>query len=418
MNSVKLEIKDLGMRMLVLMKWILYSTIVGFIVGLVGVAVVKLINCATDFRTQNFWHIFLLPFVGLFFVFIYKMSGRENDSGTNTVLSAIKQQKPVQMRSPRLILIATIFTNFAGGSSGREGAALQFGGSLGATLGHTFKFSDKDKTIMIMCGMSAAFSAVFGLPLCAIIFPMEVVAIGIMHYSALVPCTVASLVAHWVALFLGCGPDKYDYVGIGQISVKGVALIVALAVLSAVVSIIFCFSLHRVQKLVEKYIPCQYLRVIVGGCAIIALTLLFGTDYDGLGTDGTARAINEGECHPLAFILKIVFTLLTLCFGYKGGEIIPAFFVGATFGCLFGNLCGFSPMLCAAIGMVCVFCGVTNCPLSSLFIAVELFGFTDVEYFIIAVGIAYVISGYFSLYSSQDIIYSKTEATFINKKAK
>ncbi|MFA6337859.1 MAG: chloride channel protein, partial [Saccharofermentanales bacterium] len=169
---------------------------------------------------------------------------------------------------------------------------------------------------------------------------------------------------------------------------------------------------------VEKYIPSQYLRVIVGGCAIIALTLLFGTDYDGLGTDVIARAINEGECHPLAFILKIVFTLLTLCFGYKGGEIIPAFFVGATFGCLFGNLCGFSPMLCAAIGMVCVFCGVTNCPLSSLFIAVELFGFTDVEYFIIAVGIAYVISGYFSLYSSQDIIYSKTEATFINKKAK
>ena len=134
---------------------------------------------------------------------------------------------------------AGVFVLSSEASSGRP--ALQFGGSLGATLGHTFKFSDKDKTIMVMCGMSAAFSAVFGLPLCAIIFPMEVVAIGIMHYSALVPCTVASLVAHWVALFLGCGPDKYDYVGIGQISVKGVALIVALAVLSAVVSIIFCF---------------------------------------------------------------------------------------------------------------------------------------------------------------------------------
>jgi len=291
MKSVKYEVKDLGMRMLVLMKWILCSTIVGFVVGLVGVAVVKLITYATDFRTQYFWPIFTLPLVGLLIVFIYKITGRESDSGTNTVLSAIKQQKTIQLRTTPLIIISTVLTHFAGGSSGREGAALQFGGSIGETIGRSFKFNDKDKTIMIMCGMSAAFSAVFGLPLCAIIFPMEVVAIGIMHYSALVPCTVASLVAHWVALFLGCGPDKYDYVGIGQISVKGVALIVALAVLSAVVSIIFCFSLHRVQKLVEKYIPSQYLRVIVGGCAIIALTLLFGTDYDGLGTDVIARAL-------------------------------------------------------------------------------------------------------------------------------
>lgn len=411
----KKEGKSLYDSLLALAKWIVLASITGVVVGLVGVLMVKGINFVTDLRQQHTWLIYLMPVAGILSVLLYKVTGREKDSGTNAVLGAIRNKNQIHFRTTPLIIISTILTHLVGGSSGREGAALQFGGSLGEALSRLFRFNEKDKTTLILCGMSAAFSAVFGVPLSGVLFPIEVVSVGVMYYSALVPCTVSALVAHEVALFFDVRTLPYNLPEPGPVSVRGIVITVILAVLCGMVSIVFCQLLHSTQHFLEKVIKNKFLRITLGSLVLICLTLIFGTDYNGIGGNVIVNAVENGQAVPWAFMLKIVFTVITLSIGFKGGEIVPSFFIGATFGALVGNLVGFSPELCASLGMVGVFCGVTNCPLASLMIACELFTFERAEYFLIVVGITYLISGYKSLYSSQKIVYSKTEPTFVNK---
>ena len=315
-----------------------------------------------------------------------------------------------------LIFIATLLTHLFGGSAGREGAALQLGGSIGNSLGKLFHFDEKDQHIMIMCGMSAAFSALFGTPLAAAIFSMEVVSVGIMHYSALLPCVIASLTAHGVAAVCGITPEIFPISSIPAFAPKTALIIGVFAVLCAVVSILFCTILHNAERLYKRFFKNPYLRVIIGGCIVIALTLLVGDQtYNGTGTSMITFCM-AGDISSLAFLLKILFTALTLGCGYKGGEIVPTFFIGASFGSMFGNLIGFSPSLCAAVGMGALFCGVTNSPITSLLICFELFGFEGTPFFLLAIGFSYTVSGYYSLYSSQKIVYSKYKTNYINKK--
>ena len=181
------------------------------------------------------------------------------------------------------------------------------------------------------------------------------------------------------------------------------------------ISILFCVMLHKSEDLYKHFFKNPYLRVFVGGCIIIVLTLLVGDQsYNGTGINIIEHCIN-GTVRPEAFLLKMIFTALTLGAGYKGGEIVPSFFTGAAFGCLFGNLLGFSPTLCTAVGMTSVFCGVTNCPITSLLISFELFGYDGMPYFLLSTALSYMLSGYFGLYRSQKIVYSKYKTNYINK---
>lgn len=398
-------------------KWAIFGAITGVVVGLVGIFVVKGIGLATSFRKEHSWIIFLMPVAGLLSVFLYRINKKEKDTGTNAVLGAIRNQNKIYLRTAPLIITSTILTHLVGGSAGREGAALQFGGALGEGLGRLFKFNEKDRTIIIMCGVSAAFSAVFGVPIGAVVFPIEVVSVGIMYYSALVPCTISSMVAHEIARFFGLGAEAYPLEYFGHPTVKSILVTVVLSILCGFISSVFCEALHNTHSILEKKIPNQYIRVLVGSAALIVLTLIFGTDYNGAGTEVIERALTGGLVVPWAFLVKMIFTVITLSIGFKGGEIVPSFFIGATLGALVGSSLGFNPELCASIGMIGVFCGVTNTPIASLIIACELFGFEYAEYYLIAVGITYLISGYKSLYSSQKIVYAKTEPTFVNKEA-
>ena len=175
---------------------------------------------------------------------------------------------------------------------------------------------------------------------------------------------------------------------------------------------------HSLGDFYRDKLKNPYVRIIVSSCVIVLLTIiLHTTDYMGAGVPVIANAIN-GKVRPEAFLLKIVFTALTLEAGFRGGEIVPSFYVGATFGCLFGQICGISPSLCAAIGMVAVFCGVTNCPITSMLIAFELFGYDAVPYFLIAISVSYLMSGYYGLYHDQTIVYSKYKTEYINRKAR
>ena len=321
MNDViRHKIKHNAHRALVSLKWIIFAIIVGAIVGLCGTAFYFALSLVTVLRTQNTWLIFLLPLGGLGIVAMYRFLHNEKDTGTNLVISAIHSDDELPLRMAPLIFVSTLITHLFGGSAGREGAALQMGGSIGNALGKLFRFDDKDKHVMIMCGMSAAFSALFGTPMAAAILPMEMVSVGVMYYIALVPCVISSLVAHGIAYSFGVSNEMFIIRSIPKFGIITSIEISVLAILCALVSILFCVLLHKSEDLYKRFFTNPYIRVIAGGCIIIVLTLLVGNqDYNGTGINIIEHCIN-GTVRPEAFLLKMIFTALTLGAGYKGGN--------------------------------------------------------------------------------------------------
>lgn len=267
-----------------------------------------------------------------------------------------------------------------------------------------------------MCGMSAAFSALFGTPMAAAVFALEVVSVGVMYYTALMPCMIASLIASGFAAGMGVTPEAFHVVDIPELTIETGLKMGVVAAGCAVVSIVFCMVLNGVAGAYGKYFKNPYVRVVVGACLVIGFTLLLGTsDYMGAGAELIEKAVEEGQARPLDFFWKLVLTALTMRAGFRGGEIVPSFCIGATFGCVMGNWLGLSPSICAACGMTAVFCGVTNCPITSILIAFEMFGFKGVSFYLIAVSISYAASGYYGLYKDQTIVYSKYKAKYVNK---
>ena len=269
----------------------------------------------------------------------------------------------------------------------------------------------------MLAGMSAAFAALFGTPMAAAIFPMEVISVGVMYYAALVPCMFSAFIAQQISVLLKVRtltapypvenvPKFYSTAGI-----KAILLAVAFAFAGAV----FCVLLHWFEERLKEWFVNPYIRVVAGGVAVIVLYLIVGTDaYLGLGGDIIAGSFDKPAGIEM-FFLKILFTCLTLCAGFKGGEIVPSLFIGATLGSALSVFLGLPTDICAACGMVGVFCAVTNSPISSLLIAFELFGFAGMPFFCIVISVSYLLSGYQSLYKEQKIMYSKTENKYIDR---
>lgn len=398
------------------LRWMILAVITGLVVGGVGILFVKGLGLANAFRGGHPEIILGLPLAGLALVLLYKISNYENDKGTNMVISTLHAESQIPFRMAPLIFIATITTHLFGGSAGREGAALQLGGSIGNQLGRWFHLDEDDTRLIVMCGMSAAFSAIFGTPLAAVIFAMEVATIGGMQYAAFVPCMCASLIASAFASAMGCHAEAFTITEPITFAAVPALWIALLGILCALISILFCQTLHTSGHLFKKYLPNPYIRIAVGSLVIILLTIILQTSaYSGAGVNLIEEAF-LGEAPKTAFIWKIIFTAITLGIGFKGGEIVPSFCIGATFGCLFGTLVGLSPSLCAAVGMVAVFCGVTNSPITSLVIGFEMFGFDCMKYLLIGVAISYMLSGYTGLYSEQTILQSKFKTQEINIK--
>ncbi|MBC5731323.1 chloride channel protein [Pseudoflavonifractor hominis] len=412
------------------LKWLIFSGLIGLIVGCVSAAFYHAFFWATSARTTHLWLIGLLPLGGICIVALYRLCGLEKDQGTNFVLVAVRENVPLRLRTAPLVFFSTILTHLVGGSSGREGAILQIGGSISSKVGQWMKLDDKDSRIITMCGMAAAFSALFGTPITAAMFAMEVVSVGVLYYAAIVPCAVSSIMGLWVAKLFHVPATAFPLTGIPDLSPVALLQVIVLGVLFALLSILFCRIMHTVPHLYQRFFPNSFLRAAVGGFLVIALTLLvwlwnpFTFDYNGAG-ESIIHAAVEGHARPEAFLLKMLFTALTLGAGFKGGEIVPVFFTGATFGCTVAPLLGLSPSFGAGLGMVCVFCGVTNCPITSLLMALELFGegssamFTgqSMGLFAVCIAISYTLSGYYGLYKEQKIVYSKFRPEFINKKA-
>ncbi len=392
------------------LKWFIIAAAVGIVVGLAGTAFNIALSFATEFRTFHKPIIFALPAAGIVIVFLYRIMGLSQDPGTNNIIKGARSEEKVSIKLAPLIFAATFLTHITGGSAGREGAALQIGGSVASPFGKLLKLDKDDTSTLIMCGMAAGFSALFGTPAAAAVFAVEVTIVAAAQYSALVPCMVSSVTAALTAKFFGISPESFIVKGVPVFNTKAVPDLLRVTLLGALcagVSVLFCYAIQSGGKLYKKYIKNDYLRVAAGGAIVVVLTLLIGTtDYNGAGMDVIERAFS-GNASPIAFAMKILFTALTLGAGFKGGEIVPSFFTGATFGCFFGGLIGLDPSFGAAVGLLAVFCGVTNCPFATLVLSIELFGSGGLPFFALAITISYMLSGYWGLYSAQKFHQSK-----------
>ena len=406
-------IRHTGLYIQALAKWLALAIVVGAACGVVGSAFHIGVEKATELRGEFPWLLWCLPAAGLLIVAFYRLT-RTEGLGTNDIIDAVHLGKGLTLKLLPAVFFGTVLTHLCGGSAGREGAALQMGGTIGHKVGGLFRLDDRDMRTATMAGMAAFFAALFGTPLTATVFAMVVISIGVMYHAAFIPCFTASLTAYGVSRLMGVSPTSFTITA-PPLEAWLLVRVAVLAALCALVSILFCESIHFAERQMARRIPNPWVRVVAGGAAVVALTLLTGsTDYNGAGMDVITRAVEEGTAHPAAFLLKILFTAVTLAAGFKGGEVVPSFFVGATFGCVAGPLLGIPAEVGAALGLVAVFCGAVNCPTASIFLSVELFGAEGLLYFALACGISYMLSGYSGLYSSQTILYSKLKAEYIN----
>lgn len=394
-----------------LAQWLGLAGLAGLACGGAGAAFTWCVAQATALRAAHPWLLFFMPLAGLAIVFSYRAAGMENDSGTNQIIASVRGGERPPLRLAPLIFLGSVLTHLTGGSAGREGAALQIGGSISAGIGRLLRLGERNLNTIIQCGMAGLFSALFGTPLTATVFALEVINVGHFRYAALFPCLLSALTANAIPRLLGLPGERYRLSGLPGLGPVSLLQCGGLAVLAALASILFCTLMHQAGRLYKKHLPNQYIRAAAGAALVIALTLIEGSgDYNGAGGHIIELAL-EGQLRvPWAFALKMLFTALTLGAGFRGGEIVPTLFIGSTLGCAAAPLFGLDPAFGAAVSMIAQFCGVVNCPLASIFLSIELFGGEGLLFFALACSLSFLLSGRYSLYSSQNIIYSKLDA--------
>ena len=397
-------------------RWCIFSIIIGLVAGAVGAAFHHALGWATQMRTEHGWTLYFLPLAGLFIAFWYSRMDMPLERGTNFILTSVRRDHPVRLRLAPSIFITSVLTHLCGGSAGREGAALQMGGSIGWNIGRVLHFNNHDCRTATVCGMAAFFSALFGTPLTATLFAMMVVDVGLMLTVAFVPGFLAALIAYSISLKAGIAPTRF-VMEAPPLDARTVVRTAVLAMCCAVVAVIFCQMLHFFEHEIPKLLPNPWVRAAAGGAAVVALSYLMGVGrYNGAGMDVIMDAVELEQALPWDFVCKMVLTVLTLSVGFKGGEVVPSFYIGATFGCVVGPLLGLPAGFSAAVGLVCVFCGATNTLVASIVLAAELFSGAGFELMALACGLSYMFSGYHSLYSSQGFRTSKLFSEFLQPK--
>lgn len=383
-------------------RWMLTGILIGALLGVIGAFFAICIEKATHIRTHNDYLIWFLPAGGLVIAFLYRAMKLPLSIGTDEIIKTVRTQGHVPFLMAPAIFLSTAITHLFGGSAGREGAALQLGGAIGAAVGDLTHPKSDSRRIFELCGMAALFSALFGTPVTAAIFVLEIIEVGRINSRAFLPCFASSVTASLFAKLVGAPEEPWNLAS-GLQSVGTVSYLEAagIGVACAIMAIVFCVCMHVGGKYMKKLIKNDYLRVVSGGLVIVALSLLLRTrDYNGGGMHVIFDALN-GKAVPWAFLVKTLFTMITLSCGFKGGEIVPSFFVGATMGCTLAGLIGMSPALGAALGLIGMFSGITNAPIAAIIMSVELFGAEYLPLFGIAAAVAFMLSGHFSLYHAQ-----------------
>jgi H+/Cl- antiporter ClcA len=407
-------------------KWLLILLPIGAVVGSACAFFLWSLDAVTLLRWQYPWLLFLLPVAGVVVMLAYHHFGRSSDRGNNLILEEIhKPGGGIPRRMAPLVLFGTLMTHLFGGSAGREGTAIQMGGSLASGWGRLLKIESAEMRAVLMAGVAAGFGAVFGTPLAGAIFAMEVLTIGFVKYEAMLPCFVASVVADWTCRSWGITHTTYRilFTGIDGTAMSNLhsllpAKVLVAAIIFGLGSMLFSELSHGLHAFFKKLCPYPPLRPLIGGTLVICLVYALGTrDYLGLGVtspDPNAITITSffthDTIHPWSWWWKILFTTVTLSCGFKGGEVTPLFFIGAALGNAMAGLLGAPSDLFAALGFVAVFAGASNTPLACTIMGIELFGATHAVYIAAACLLAYVCSGHSGIYLSQRIGVPKHRA--------
>ncbi len=401
-------------------KWVFLSSLVGVIIGATVTGFLKILAYSESSRSfLPFEYYYTLPFALVLTVWLVKtFAPTAEGHGTEKVISAVhKDNGKINVAVIPIKTLTTIMTIFSGGSVGKEGPGAQIGAGVASFLSDILKFHKQDRKKLVICGISAGFATVFGTPIAGAIFGVEVLIIGVIMYDVLLPSFIAGFAAFTTAQFLGIEYTYYDLHFVQNVSLD-ISLIIKVVIAGlffGFVSDIVITSVSFSHSYVKSIKVNTYIKAFVGGILLVILTLIFGQQYIGLGLGTIAEALNPhvtaaGDIHWYTFLLKTIFTSLSLAAGGSGGVITPIFYIGATSGHFFGSIV--SPehiTLFAALGFVSVVSATTNTPIASTIMAVELFGIDIAHYAALAAVISFLISGHRSIFSSQILAMRKSE---------
>ena len=391
-----------------LLRWIPLGVLAGMMAGTASALLIWSLIVATNLRESHKWVITLLPVAGLLVGMMYRYFGTSVEAGNNLILDEIHDPKrTIPIRMTPLILIGTFVTHLFGGSAGREGTALQTGASLADQLARPFRMNAVERRVLLMAGVSAGFASVFGTPLAGGVFGMEVLAFGTISYDAIAPCLIAAFIGDLTTHAWGIHHTIYQISDVPAFNLTGLLFAAIAGAFFGITGMAFARLTHGIGHLFKRSIKWSPLRPFAGGVAVAVAVFAIGTTkYIGLGIP-TILAAFHGKQPPYDFAAKLLFTAVTLGAGFKGGEVTPLFFIGATLGNALSYILPLPPSLLAGMGFVAVFAGAANTPIASTLMAMELFGAEAGAYACIACVMSYLFSGHGGIYHSQRVGSSK-----------
>ena len=400
-----------------ILKWILITAVAGALIGSASALLLSSLNWATDYRESHLWIIGLLPLAGLVIGLIYHYFAGTAAGGNNFLIEEIHSaHNIIPFKMAPLVYIGTVLTHLFGGSAGREGTGVQMGGAIADFMSRIFRMHPYDRKIMIQIGIGAGFASVFGTPLAGAVFALEVIIVGRMRYDAILPIFLASFFANYACHAWGIKHTVYHITQVPGLGVDILLWVLLASVFFGLTARLFSRSIEFWSRTAKKYVAYAPFRPLLGGiCIALCVWIMGTTKYIGLGVPVIVNSFSETQMW-YDFLLKLILTTFTIGVGFKGGEVTPLFFVGATLGSALSAVIPLPLSFMAGIGFVAVFAGATNTPIACTFMGIELFGVEAGIYLGVACVASYLFSGHTGIYTAQIVGSPKHIAYWKSKK--